>query len=162
VVTIGFDPVTYSVLEEDASSVNVTVSVLNGTLARNVVVTLSTVSGGTATGNLYTVNHLASLVPRPCPALQATESWAGPGNEATTLNCRDRISSPGGEDYTDVTIILTFGPTVSTQMATVPILDDNVDEDIEFFNLTLTSTDNAAMLNPSTATVSIEDSKLTI
>ena len=48
VVTIGFDPVTYSVLE-DAGSVNVTVSILNGTLARNVVVTLL-VSGGTATG----------------------------------------------------------------------------------------------------------------
>ena len=45
-------------------------------------------------------------------------------------------------------------------MVTVPILDDNVDEDTEFFNLTLTSTDNAAMLNPSTATLSIEDSKL--
>ena len=49
-VTIGFDPVSYSVLEEDAGSVNVTVSVLNGTLARNVLVTLSTVSGATATG----------------------------------------------------------------------------------------------------------------
>ena len=59
-VTIGFDPVSYSVLEEDASSVNVTVSVLNGTLARNVVVTLSTVSGGTATGE-FTANHLALL-----------------------------------------------------------------------------------------------------
>ena len=161
-VTVGFDPVSYSVLEEDAGSVNVTVSVLNGTLARNVVVTLSTVSGGSATGNLYIVNHLASLVPRPHPALQATESWAEPGKEATTLNCHDRIFSPGGEDYTDVTITLTFGPTVSTQMATVPILDDNVDEDVEFFNLALTSTDNAAMLNPATATVSIEDSKLTI
>ena len=159
-VTVGFDPVSYSVLEEDAGSVNVTVSVLNGTLARNVVVTLSTVSSGTATGNLYIVNHLASLVPRPHPALQATESWAEPGNEATTLNCHDRIFSPGGEDYTDVTITLTFGPTVSTQMVTVPILDDNVDEDVEFFNLALTSTDNAAMLNPATATVSIEDSKL--
>ena len=79
VVTIGFNPVSYSVLEEDASSVNVTVSVLNGTLARNVVVTLSTVSGGSATGNLYIVNHLASLVPRPHPALQVTESWAEPG-----------------------------------------------------------------------------------
>ena len=61
VVTIGFDPVSYSVLEEDASSVNVTVSVLNGTLARNIVVTLSTVSGGTAIGKLYTANHLALL-----------------------------------------------------------------------------------------------------
>ena len=49
VVTIGFNTVDYSVLE-DAGSVNVTVSILNGTLARNVEVTLSTVSGGTATG----------------------------------------------------------------------------------------------------------------
>ena len=49
VVTIGFNTVAYSVLE-DAGSVNVTVSVLNGTLARNVEVTLSTVPGGTAAG----------------------------------------------------------------------------------------------------------------
>ena len=35
---------------EDAGSANVTVSILNGTLARNVLVTLSTVPGGTATG----------------------------------------------------------------------------------------------------------------
>ena len=49
VVTIGFNSVTYSVVE-DAGSVHITVSIMNGTLARNVVVTLSTVSGGTATG----------------------------------------------------------------------------------------------------------------
>jgi len=48
VITIGFDPVTYSVLE-DAARVNVTVSILNGTLARNVGVSLF-ISGGTATG----------------------------------------------------------------------------------------------------------------
>ena len=51
VVTIGFNKLTYSVLE-DAGSVNVTVSILNGTLGRNVVVTLSTVPSGTATGEL--------------------------------------------------------------------------------------------------------------
>ena len=48
-VTIGFNTVTYSVLE-DAGNVRVTVSILNGTLARNVVVTLSTVPGATAAG----------------------------------------------------------------------------------------------------------------
>ena len=48
-VTIGFDPVSYFVLE-DASAVNVTVSILNGTLARNVEVFMSTLSAGTATG----------------------------------------------------------------------------------------------------------------
>ena len=49
VVTVGFNTVNHSVLE-DAGSVNVTVSILNGTLARNVVVTLSPLSGGTAIG----------------------------------------------------------------------------------------------------------------
>ena len=49
VVTIGFNTVAYTVLE-DAGSVNVTASILNGTLARNVVVTLSTKSDSTATG----------------------------------------------------------------------------------------------------------------
>ena len=56
-VTIGFNTVTYSVLE-DAGSVNVTVSILNGTLARSVVVALSTESGGTATSEYYNT-HLA-------------------------------------------------------------------------------------------------------
>ena len=51
VVTIGFNAVAYSVLE-DVGSVNVTVSILNGTLARNVEVVLSTELGGTATGKL--------------------------------------------------------------------------------------------------------------
>ena len=55
---MGFDAVAYSVLE-DAGSVNVTVSILNGTLARNVVVILSTELGGTATGKLINT-HFAS------------------------------------------------------------------------------------------------------
>ena len=49
VVTIGFNTVAYTVLE-DAGSVNITASILNETLARNVVVTMSTESGGTAIG----------------------------------------------------------------------------------------------------------------
>ena len=49
VVTIGFNTAAYTLLE-DAGSVNITASILNGTLARNGVVTLSTESDGTATG----------------------------------------------------------------------------------------------------------------
>ena len=59
VVTIGFDSLTYSVVE-DAGSVHVTVSIMNGTLARNVVVTLSAVSGGTAIGKF---NKPSSFTP---------------------------------------------------------------------------------------------------
>ena len=60
-------------------------------------------------------------------------------------------------DYTDVTSILTFDATISTQVAVVPILDDNVVEDSEFINVTLVSDDHAAVLNPSTARITIED-----
>ena len=50
VITIGFNPVTYSVAES-AGGVNVTVNVLNGTLARYVHVLLMTaLTNGTATG----------------------------------------------------------------------------------------------------------------
>ena len=58
-VTIGFNELTYSVLE-DAGSVNVTVSILNENLARNVAVMFSTEFGGTATGKLYKT-YLTSL-----------------------------------------------------------------------------------------------------
>ena len=62
-----------------------------------------------------------------------------------------------GTDYTDVTIALIFDATIITQMVTVSILDDRVVEDTEFINLALTSVDSAAMLNPATARINIED-----
>ena len=43
-VTIGFSPTTYTV-SEGVGSVSVAVSLLNGILARNVVVTLQTLDG---------------------------------------------------------------------------------------------------------------------
>ena len=50
VITIGFNPATYTVAES-GGSVNVTVNILNGTLARNVCVLLMTaLTNGTATG----------------------------------------------------------------------------------------------------------------
>ena len=63
VVTIGFSSVNYSVLE-DAGIVHVTVFIMNGTLARDVVVTLSTVSGGTATGK-FNKQSSCTLVKNP-------------------------------------------------------------------------------------------------
>ena len=50
VITIGFNPSTYTVAES-SGSVNVTVNILNGTLARDVHVLLMTaLTDGTATG----------------------------------------------------------------------------------------------------------------
>ena len=60
-------------------------------------------------------------------------------------------------EYADVTTTLTFDANVSTQVAVVPILDDNVVEDPEFINVSLVSADHAAVLNPSTARIRIED-----
>ena len=56
-----------------------------------------------------------------------------------------------------------FDATISTQMVTVLVLDDNVVEDAEFINLALRSVDSAVILNPATAKINIEDinSKLT-
>ena len=72
VVTIGFDLATYSVLE-DTGSINITASVLNGTLGRNVVVTLSTESGGTATGKFN--NHVF------CSQMKAYFSFLPPSQD---------------------------------------------------------------------------------
>ena len=60
-------------------------------------------------------------------------------------------------DYNETTVNLTFDAIISTQVVTVPILDDNVVEDTEFINLTLTSVDSAVMLHPAIARINIED-----
>ena len=77
--------------------------------------------------------------------------------EPQTRNSHSIPTSPAGTDYTDVPITLTFGATISTQTVTLSILDDSVVENTEFFNLALTSEDSAAVLNPATTRIYIED-----
>ena len=60
-------------------------------------------------------------------------------------------------DYTSVYRNLTFNVAVTTQMVEVAISDDHIVEPSEVINLTLTSTDPAVILNPSTSTITIED-----
>lgn len=76
------------------------------------------------------------------------------------LHHNDYCSSPDDReaDYITVKIAMTFGATISTQMATVPILNGSA---VEFINLVLTSMDNAGLVNPATARINIEDSELT-
>ena len=51
-ITIGFNPVNYSVAE-DAGSVNITLSLLSGTLNRALsVVLVTSLNNGTATGEI--------------------------------------------------------------------------------------------------------------
>ena len=45
-------------MREDAGSVAVSVSVMNGTISQDVIITLSTVPGGTATGGIIVLHFL--------------------------------------------------------------------------------------------------------
>ena len=60
-------------------------------------------------------------------------------------------------DYTVKSSGLTFDAAPSSQTVTIPILDDNIVEGSETITVTLTSTDSAAILNPRSASVTIED-----
>ena len=60
-------------------------------------------------------------------------------------------------DYVVTSSNLTFNTTTSSQTVTIPILEDNFVEDSETITLTLMSADLAAILNPSSASVIIED-----
>ena len=55
-VVIGFNQTTYSV-REDAGSVTVSVSVMNGTISQDVIITLSTAPGGSTTGIYVDLPH---------------------------------------------------------------------------------------------------------
>ena len=60
-------------------------------------------------------------------------------------------------DYTVTTSDLTFDVAPSSQTVTIPILEDNIVEGSETIIVTLTSADPASILNPSSASVTIED-----
>ena len=61
-VVIGFNQTTYSV-REDAGSVAVSVSVMNGTILQDVIITLSTALGGSATGGIIALRSTAPSLP---------------------------------------------------------------------------------------------------
>ena len=75
----------------------------------------------------------------------------------THINVILSSTSPAGIDYIGATITLMFDATISTQIVTLSILDDNVVEDTKFFNLALTSVNGAVMLNLATTRINIED-----
>ena len=60
-------------------------------------------------------------------------------------------------DYIVTSSDLAFNATTLSQTVTIPILEDDIVEDSETIIVTLTSADPAAIINPSTASVIIED-----
>ena len=69
------------------------------------------------------------------------------------------LISPAGSDYTPVTADLTFNSTNAAipQTVTIPILDDNILDDSEVFNVTLTTNNSNIMLLPELTIVTIQD-----
>ena len=60
-------------------------------------------------------------------------------------------------DYRVTRSDLTFDAATSSQTVTIPIIEDDIVEDSETSVVTLTSADSAAILNPLSANVTIED-----
>ena len=60
-------------------------------------------------------------------------------------------------DYTVTSSDLTFEAATSSQTVTIPIVDDDIVEGSETIIVTLTSADPAVILNPPSASVTIED-----
>jgi len=67
------------------------------------------------------------------------------------------LTSPAGIEYIHVSTDVTFNAGISTQMVTIPIVDNMIVADSTSFNVILTTTDPAVVLNPTTADVTIED-----
>ena len=66
--------------------------------------------------------------------------------------------SPAPGDYTAITNMqLTFSVSVLSQTVMITIADGAVLEGPETFSVTLATSDNAVMLNPMTAAVSIQE-----
>ena len=120
-------------MDEDEGNVSVAVSVLSGTLGRDVIVSLKTMNG-TATGEFP--NLLQEFLIHPIFIL--------PFN-------------PAGMDFPNTSLVLTFNSSSTTQTVMVSILNDAVPEDLEYFSLVLKSTDPAVSLNPMIANITIID-----
>jgi len=131
VVTFGFNPANYSVAE-GTGSVNVTLSLLSGTLNRALSVVLETsLNDGTATGGILCVLKYNCLKPF--------------------------FISLATLDYSFTSSEVIFSATTSSQVVAMVILEDTILESSETINVALTSVDPAAILNPASAVITIED-----
>ena len=138
VVTIGFERRVYSV-EESSMIVEIGVIVLEGTLSREVKVTIRSMDGtARSTGMHLPLSlslSLSHMIIRPTPI------------------------SAGTVDFTPIDQTLTFSREVTEVNVTVMIVDDAVNEMREQFaaNLQLITSDANVIVNPNVTTIFIED-----
>ena len=67
------------------------------------------------------------------------------------------LISSAGEEYTPVFTDVAFNASTSTQTLNIPILDNEIVAGSTMFSVSLTSADPAAILNPASADITIED-----
>ena len=67
------------------------------------------------------------------------------------------LISSAGEEYTPVSTNVTFNVTTPTHTVNISILDNEIVADSTVFSVSLTSADPAAILNPASADITIED-----
>ena len=67
------------------------------------------------------------------------------------------VISSAGEEYTSVSTNVIFNASTPTQTVNIPILDNEIVAGSTMFSVSLTSADPAAILNPASADITIED-----
>ena len=67
------------------------------------------------------------------------------------------LISSAGEEFTAVSTNVTFDASTSTQTVNISILDNEIVTGSTVFSVSLTSADPAAILNPASADITIED-----
>ena len=68
--------------------------------------------------------------------------------EVTVDYATSAITATVGDDYTETIGTLTFNPGDTTKTIAVPIVDDNVEDDLERFRLTLSNPSGAGLIHP--------------
>jgi len=115
-----------------------------------------TTLGITVNGVTLTVSSV--LVAEAAGSVDVTITRSGLGNQVVTVQAATANgSATAGQDYTAVTVPVSFPIGVFTQIVTIPILDDGTSESLENFTVGLSSAVNASIAPPGTGTVTIID-----
>ena len=67
------------------------------------------------------------------------------------------LISSAGEEYTSVSTNVTFNASTSTHRVNISILDNEIVAGSTMFSVSLKSADSAAILNPASTDITIED-----
>ena len=135
-IGIGFDPVSYTV--DEGATVDVCVSRLSGTLSRRLTVTLSVLSSDMSAGNASCVCACVKQAMVCCSIHFYTHNYDYSDNSSPMYT-----ADINSQDYIVVSLRRDLDSTVSRVCASVRALDEHVIEDLEFYQISLSSSDVA-------------------